>query len=54
MSAQLRPEERLLPLFWAVDGFKTRQEDWSKPLQKNDSSRGCEADCRIARVVSTR
>jgi hypothetical protein len=30
---QLRPEERLLPLFWAVDGFKTRQEDWpNKPL----------------------
>jgi hypothetical protein len=29
ISAQLRPEERLLPLFWAVDGFKTRQEDWA-------------------------
>src|SRR5262249_43646284 len=32
VSTQLRPEERLLPLFWAVDGFKTRQEDWSNPL----------------------
>src|SRR5579871_5596647 len=31
MSAELRPEERLLPLFWAVDGFKTRQEDWPNP-----------------------
>lgn len=31
VSTQLRPEERLLPLFWAVDGFKTRQEDWSNP-----------------------
>jgi hypothetical protein len=28
VSTQLRPEERLLPLFWAVDGFKTRQQDW--------------------------
>src|SRR5262249_51168692 len=25
VSTQLRPEERLLPLFWAVDGLKTRQ-----------------------------
>src|SRR5262245_54203145 len=33
VSTQLRPEERLLPLFWAVDGFKTRQQDWpSGPL----------------------
>src|SRR6516164_990893 len=28
VSSQLRPEERLLPLFWAVDGFKTRHQDW--------------------------
>jgi hypothetical protein len=33
VSTQLRPEERLLPLFWAVDGFKTRQQNWpSEPL----------------------
>jgi hypothetical protein len=31
MCTHLRPEERLLPLFWAVDGFKTRQETWSNP-----------------------
>jgi hypothetical protein len=32
VCSQLRPEERLLPLFWAVDGFKKRQEDWENPL----------------------
>src|SRR5436190_1631358 len=31
VSTQLRPEERLLPLFWAVDGFKTRQKEWPNP-----------------------
>lgn len=31
VSTQLRPEERLLPLFWAVDGFKTRQREWPNP-----------------------
>jgi len=31
VSQQLRPEERLLPLFWAVDGFKTRQTEWPNP-----------------------
>ena len=28
---EVRPEERLLPLFWAVDGFKQRQEDFPNP-----------------------
>jgi hypothetical protein len=31
ICSQLRPEERLLPLFWAVDGFKTRQQEWPNP-----------------------
>src|SRR5215831_12146187 len=31
VSMRLRPEERLLPLFWAVDGFKIRQQDWPNP-----------------------
>src|SRR5262245_45012471 len=25
---EVRPEERLLPLFWAINGFKQRQEDF--------------------------
>ena len=28
---EVRPEERLLPLFWALDGFKQRQEDFPNP-----------------------
>ena len=28
VSLDVRPEERLLPLFWAVDAFKQRQEDF--------------------------
>jgi hypothetical protein len=31
VSMDVRPEERLLPLFWAVDGFKQRQEDFPNP-----------------------
>jgi hypothetical protein len=31
VSMELRPEERLLPLFWALDGFKQRQEDFPTP-----------------------
>jgi hypothetical protein len=31
VSMEVRPEERLLPLFWAVDGFKQRQEDFPNP-----------------------
>src|SRR5207248_616822 len=27
----VRPEERLLPLFWAVNAFKQRQEDFPTP-----------------------
>jgi hypothetical protein len=29
VSLDVRPEERLLPLFWAVNGFKQRQEDFA-------------------------
>lgn len=33
VSMEVRPEERLLPLFWAMDGFKQRQDDFpSSPL----------------------
>ncbi len=28
VSLDVRPEERLLPLFWAINGFKQRQEDF--------------------------
>lgn len=28
VSQEVRPEERLLPLFWALDGFKQRSEDF--------------------------
>ena len=28
VSLDVRPEERLLPLFWAVNAFKQRQEDF--------------------------
>jgi hypothetical protein len=31
VSMEVRPEERLLPLFWAVDVFKQRQEDFPNP-----------------------
>jgi hypothetical protein len=31
VSMEVRPEERLLPLFWALDGFKQRQEDFPNP-----------------------
>lgn len=31
VSLEVRPEERLLPLFWAVNGFKQRQEDFPAP-----------------------
>jgi hypothetical protein len=27
-----RPEERLLPLFWALHGYKKHQEDFPRPL----------------------
>jgi hypothetical protein len=31
VSLEVRPEERLLPLFWAVDSFKQKQEDFPNP-----------------------
>jgi hypothetical protein len=31
VSMEVSPEERLLPLFWAVEGFKRRQEDFPNP-----------------------
>ena len=31
VSQDVRPEERLLPLFWAVSAFKKRQEDFPAP-----------------------
>jgi hypothetical protein len=31
VSLDARPEERLLPLFWAVNAFKQRQEDFPAP-----------------------
>jgi hypothetical protein len=31
VSLEVRPEERLLPLFWAINGFKQRQEDFPAP-----------------------
>ena len=31
VSLDVRPEERLLPLFWAVNSFKQRQEDFPAP-----------------------
>src|SRR5262249_39756180 len=31
VSLDVRPEERLLPLFWAVNAFKQRQEDFPAP-----------------------
>jgi hypothetical protein len=31
VSLDVRPEERLLPLFWAINGFKQRQEDFPAP-----------------------
>src|SRR5205807_5752301 len=31
VSLDVRPEERLLPLFWAINGFKQRQEDFPGP-----------------------
>jgi hypothetical protein len=32
VSLDARPEERLLPLFWALDGYKKHQEDFPRPL----------------------
>jgi hypothetical protein len=32
VSMDARPEERLLPLFWALDGYKKHQEDFPRPL----------------------
>jgi hypothetical protein len=32
VSLDARPEERLLPLFWALDGYKKHQEDFHRPL----------------------
>lgn len=31
VSLDVRPEERLLPLFWAINAFKQRQEDFPAP-----------------------
>jgi hypothetical protein len=31
VSLEVRAEERLLPVFWALDGFKQRQEDFPNP-----------------------
>jgi hypothetical protein len=32
VSLDVRPEERLLPLFWALHGYKKHQEDFPNPL----------------------
>jgi hypothetical protein len=32
VSLDVRPEERLLPLFWAMQGYKKHQEDFPNPL----------------------
>src|SRR5215831_15540828 len=32
VSLDVRPEERLLPLFWALHGYKKHQEDFPRPL----------------------
>lgn len=32
VSLGARPEERLLPLFWALDSYKKHQEDYPRPL----------------------
>jgi hypothetical protein len=32
VSLDARPEERLLPLFWALQGYKKHQEDFPRPL----------------------
>lgn len=32
VSLDVRPEERLLPLFWAMNGYKKHQEDFPNPL----------------------
>ena len=32
VSLDARPEERLLPLFWALHGYKKHQEDFPRPL----------------------
>src|SRR6185436_13802814 len=32
VSLDVRAEERLLPLFWALHGYKTHQEDFARPL----------------------
>src|SRR5262245_38923769 len=32
VSLDARPEERLLPLFWALSGYKKHQEDFPRPL----------------------
>jgi hypothetical protein len=32
VSLDVRPEERLLPLFWALSGYKKHQEDFPNPL----------------------
>jgi hypothetical protein len=32
VSMDARPEERLLPLFWALHGYKKHQEDFPRPL----------------------
>jgi hypothetical protein len=32
VSLDVRPEERLLPLFWALDGYKNNQEGHPRPL----------------------
>src|SRR6185295_11676273 len=32
VSLNARPEERMLPLFWALHGYKKHQEDFPRPL----------------------
>src|SRR5262245_1284680 len=32
VSMKVRPEERLLPLFWALHAYKQHQEDFPRPL----------------------
>lgn len=32
VSQEVRPDERLLPLFWALDSYKKHQEDYPRPL----------------------
>ena len=39
VSLDARPEERLLPLFWALHGFKKHQEDFTNPPFTEQGSR---------------